>query len=80
MKNILKKLPRFNQQKLLLAFEYGVIIGDVARERGMVVTPEMVKKAEEMILSEFLSKSPERLSVEMIPNILATFETKLESS
>jgi hypothetical protein len=80
MKNILKKLPRFNQQKLLLAFEYGVIIGDVARERGMVVTPEMVVKAEEMILNEFLSKSAERLSVEMIPNILATFETKLESS
>jgi hypothetical protein len=84
MKNILRKyihqLPRFNKQKLLLSFEYGVIIGDVAREKGMVVTPEMVVKAEEMILSEFLSKSPERLSVEMIPNILATFETKLESS
>jgi hypothetical protein len=84
MKNTLRKyihqLPRFNKQKLLLSFEYGVIIGDVAREKGMVVTPEMVVKAEEMILKEFLSKSPERLSVEMIPNILATFETKLESA
>jgi len=52
----------------------------MAREKGLVVTPEMVVKAEEMIINEFLSKSPERLSVEMIPNILATFETKLESS
>jgi hypothetical protein len=46
----------------------------------MVVTPEMVAKAEEMILNEFSQKSSERLSVEMIPNILSTFDTKLESS
>jgi hypothetical protein len=67
-------LPFFGKQKLLLAFEYGVVLRDTAAENGIELTPEMVKKAEEMILNEFPSKTPTRLSVDMLTNILAMFE------
>ena len=69
------KLPIFGKQKLLLAFEYGVVLRDTVAEMGVELTPEMVRKAEEMILNEFPGKSPTRLSVDMLTNLLAMFET-----
>ena len=74
MKLPLPKIPIFGKQKLLLAFEYGVILSETAKDKGIELTPEIVKKAEEMILSEFPGKTPTRLSVETLANILAMFE------
>ena len=68
------RLPVFGKQKLLLAFEYGVVLRDTAAEMNVELTPEMVKRAEEMILNEFSAKTPTRLSVEMLANTLAMFE------
>ena len=68
------KFPLFGKQKLLLAFEYGIIMRDTAEQQGIELTPAMVKKAEEMILNEFPNKSPTRLSIETLANILAMFE------
>jgi hypothetical protein len=74
MKLLQLNLPFFGKQKLLLAFEYGVVLRDTAAEMGVELTPEMVNKAEEMILNEFNGKTPTRLSVDMLTNILAMFE------
>lgn len=71
------KLPFFGKSKLLLAFEYGVILTQVAKEQGVDVTPEFVKKAEIMIENEFKMKTPTKLAVEMEPNILSIFELDL---
>ena len=68
------RLPVFGKQKLLLAFEYGVVLRDTAAEMNVELTPEMVKRAEEMILNEFPMKTPTRLSVEMLANTIAMFE------
>lgn len=68
----------FNKQKLLLAFEYGVVLGDVAKQKGVEVTPEMVKRAEHLIEQEFTNNTAERLALDMIPNLLAIFETSLD--
>jgi hypothetical protein len=68
-------MPFFGKKKLLLAFEYGVILSETAKEKGVELTPEIVRKAEEMILSEFPGKTPTRLSIETLANILAMFET-----
>lgn len=76
MKKILSMFPFYSKKKLLLSFEYGIVLADVAKEMGQHVTPEMVMKAEEMIINEFSQKSPTRLAVEMTPNLLAMFEVK----
>lgn len=69
-------LPIFGKQKLLLSFEYAIIIAQVAKDQGVELTPEIIKRAEDMILNEFPKKSSQRLAVEMLPNVLSIFETK----
>jgi len=59
----------------MLAFEYGMTISEVAKERGVPLTANHMKIAEEIITKEFREKTAERVAVEMIPNILAVFET-----
>lgn len=73
IKKILEKIPKHSDQKLLLSFEYGVILKDVAKDK---LDSEMVKRAENIILSEFSKKSPTKLATEMIPNLLASIEPK----
>jgi hypothetical protein len=70
------KIPLFGKQKLLLAFEYGVILSQVAKEQNMEITPELIARCENVILKEFTSKSGKRVALDMIPNLLASIETK----
>lgn len=70
------KLPFYSKTKLLLAFEYGVILSQVAKENNVEVTKELMERMEKIILNEFSTKSPTKLSTETIPNILACFETE----
>lgn len=69
------KIPLHSNKKLRLAVEYGVILSETAKNRGVELTPEMVKKMEEIVLNEFKNKSATRVAIEMTPNILAVFET-----
>lgn len=71
------KLPLFGEKKLKLAFEYAVILLETARKQDVEVTPELIEKAEAMIINEFKTKTPMELSLEMIPNILSIFELDL---
>jgi len=68
------KLPFYGKKKLLLAFEYGVILSDVAKDRGIPLTPEIVARCEDIIEKEFTSKSSTRVALDMVPNILASME------
>lgn len=67
----------FGTQKLILSFEYGVILSQVAKDRGVELTPEIVKRAEDVILDAFARYSPQELAVEMQPIILSIFETDM---
>jgi hypothetical protein len=70
------KIPLFGKQKLLLAFEYGVILSQVAKEQKLELTPEIMARCEEVILKEFTEKSGDRVALDMVPNLLASIETK----
>jgi len=74
MWKLLPKFPLFGKKKLLLAFEYGVVLAEVAQKQGIEMTPELIKKAEIMIENEFRNESLSRLSGTMIINILSVFE------
>lgn len=69
-------IPLYGKQKLLLAFEYGVILAQVAKEQGIEVTPELVERCEKIISKEFTQKSGDRVALDMVPNLLASIETK----
>lgn len=74
MKNTMLKIPIYLNKKLLLALEYGIILSETATNKGIRLTPEMVKKMEEIVSNEFKNKSTETVALEMEPNILAVFE------
>ncbi len=65
---------RYGTTKLLLAFEYGVVISQVAKERGIEMTRELVEKAEVMIENEARTQTASKMATQMMPNILSIFE------
>lgn len=64
----------FGPKKLLLAFEYGLILSELAHKEGVEVTPEMVKRAEKMIEGEFSTQRATHLAGNIVPNIMTVFE------
>ncbi len=73
----MKYIPLFGKKKLLLAFEHGFVISELAKEKGVELTPEIMKRAEEIIVDSCQRNSAERIALDMIPNILSVFETKM---
>lgn len=69
------KIPLYSNKKLRLAFEYGLVLKETAKVQGVEVTPELIEKAEKVIVSEFSSKSAKRVANDMALNLLAIFET-----
>jgi len=67
----------FGKSKVLMAFEYGVLIAEAAKELNVELTPEIIKNAEVMIVGEFSSRTVEELATDMLPNILSAFEIDL---
>lgn len=67
-------LPLYSNQKLLLSFEYGVILSKTAQELGFEITKDVMIRAEEILIAEFKKNDPTKLSTEMVTNILAMVE------
>ena len=57
-----------------LAFEYGVVLTETARNLNMEVNSDLVKRMEEVINGEFPGHTPEYLGVHMIPLIMAALQ------
>jgi hypothetical protein len=64
----------FGRAKLMLAFEYGLQVAEVARAQGLELTPELVEKAEAMLLGEARTQSATHMAVNAVPNLLSAFE------
>ena len=75
---MMKYIKLFGKNKLLLAFEYGLILSQVAQKQNIEVTPEITKRAEDMITDSFTTSNSEKIAVDMIPNILSIFETNMD--
>lgn len=67
---------KFNEKQLLLAFEYGVVMSDVAKNMKVKLTAEIIARFEDILVKEFTTKDFDKVALEMVPNILAGFETK----
>ena len=66
----------FGKEKLLLAFEYGIMMSQVAEKQKFNLNTKVVKHAEEVILKEFKDKTPTELASQTLGIVLAIFETK----
>ena len=60
--------------KMLLAFEYGISLSEVARKMKIELTADHVKRAEEMMLNEFSTHNASFLAGNMVPNLMTVFE------
>lgn len=69
--------PFISKKKILLAFEYGVILSEVAKEREIELTQDIVIRAEEVIMDAFLRYNEQKVAVDMMPIILSIFETDM---
>lgn len=65
-----------DDKKLRLALEYGVILSETAKERGVELTTEIVQRMEDIVVKEFAIKNASKVACEMQVNILAAFETQ----
>ncbi len=76
---IIRKIPRlpiplFGSVKLRLAFEFGVIMSDVARGMKIELTPEIVSRAEEILLDQCKRANAVAFAGQMNACALAAFQ------
>jgi len=70
MKKTKKKGNSYDDQKLILAFEYGLMLSMSAKSLKVELTPELVAEAEEAMIAEFPTHTPTELATEM--NVILT--------
>ncbi len=77
---MLKKLFNFiiTKQKLLLAFEYAIVIIETANKQKVEIDSTLIGKAQAMIISEFTIHDAQFLATNMIPNVMSIFEINME--
>lgn len=66
----------YSKAKALLAFEFAIVLSDVAHELKLEVTPEIVKKAEDLLVEELGRGSSEKFAASMNVYVLAVLEPK----
>lgn len=79
MLTLLSNSKAEKRAKLLLAFEYGVTLAQVAQEHKHELTHELMEKAEKMLENEFKIHDATYLAqpANMVSNILSVFELSL---
>lgn len=70
------KLPIYNKTEMRLMFEYGYMLGEVAKNRNVELTSEILQRCEDIVLKELKIKNWKQVVLETVPNVLASFETK----
>jgi len=72
----MKYIPIYGKKTVALAFEFGLVLAEVAKEKGVTVTSDISTRAEEMFLNELRTKGFRATALNFIPLVLACFEVK----
>ena len=70
------RLPIYGNKTLRLAFEFGLVLSEVAKDKGVALTPEISSRAESVFINEINTKGFKKTALNFVPLILAVFETK----
>ena len=70
------RLPIYGNKTLKLTFEFGMILSDTAKGMGIELTPEIVEKAETIVIRELKENGLEKTAVNFIPLVMTMLEAK----
>ncbi len=69
-------LNHFGKQKTVLAFEFGIVLSDVAKTLGIEMTSELAARAETLLVHELRHHDSQYFACNMNVFILALLEPK----
>lgn len=69
-------LPIYGKKTIKLAFEFGLVLSEVAKEKGVTLTPEISSRAENVFLNEIKTNGFRKTALNFVPLVLASFEVK----
>jgi len=71
---MINKIPLYGKKTLRLSLEFGLVLSEVAKEKGVEITPEITQRAEDIFLSEIKLKGMKKTALNFVPLILAVLE------
>jgi hypothetical protein len=67
-------LPIYGKKTIKLAFEFGLVLAEVAKEKKIEMTPELSLRAESVFIKEINEQGLKSVACQFVPLILACFE------
>lgn len=71
---MIRPIPLYTAKEMKMMLEYGFTLSEVAHERGFPLSKEVIQRCEDILMKELKTKGWRQVTLEMIPNILASFE------
>ena len=71
-----KRPPLYGKKTLKIAFEFGLVLSEVAREKKVELTSELSIRAEDILIQELADKGFKKTALNFVPLILAALEIK----
>ena len=71
---MIKRPPIYGNSSLKVAFEFGLVMSEVAKEKGIELTNEMSVRAEAILIKELRENGVRRTSMNFILLVLSVFE------
>ena len=70
----MKVLPIYGKKTVRLSLEFGLLLSESAIKLNVMLTPEIVQRAEDIFLKELKTSSLEKIAVNFTPLLLACLE------
>lgn len=76
----MKRLPIYGKKALSLAFEFGLVLSEAAKENKTELNGAIANRAEKILIQELRDKGFKKTALNFIPLILAALEVKEEKN
>ena len=74
--NFHKGLPRHSDKAIKIAFEFGLVLSETALAMKVKLTPEIVERAEIVLIKEIKENGLTKTALNFVPLIMAVLEIK----
>jgi len=68
------KLPVYGNKTLKVAFEFGLVLSEVSKDKGIDLTSEISARAEEVLIKELKENGLEKTALNFVPLVMAVLE------
>lgn len=70
----MKRLPIYGDRTICLAFEFALVLAEVAKEKNIPMSKELSERAEKVFINEVRTNGIEKTACQFVPLILSCFE------